>query len=55
MAPTGVLADALSTAVLVLGLGRGLALVTEMPDVEALMVLKDGRVYMTAGFPLERA
>ena len=55
IAPTGVLADALSTAVFVLGLERGLRLVADTPDAEALMVLKDGRVHMTAGFPLEHA
>jgi thiamine biosynthesis lipoprotein len=55
MAPTGGLSDALSTAVFVLGLERGLALVADLPAVDALMVLKDGRVHMTAGFPLEHA
>jgi thiamine biosynthesis lipoprotein len=53
LAPTGVLADALSTAVFVLGPTRGLALMWNTPNAEALIVLKNGRVHMTAGFPLE--
>lgn len=51
LAPTGLEADALSTAVCILGPERGLALVASRPDVDALMVLKDGRTLSTPRFP----
>lgn len=51
LAPTGVEADAYSTAVFVLGPERGLQLLREMPDVDALLVLKNGRIVATDGFP----
>ncbi len=50
-ASTAMEADALSTAVFVLGLARGLELVNGTPGVDALFVTKDGRVTRTAGFP----
>jgi thiamine biosynthesis lipoprotein len=53
IAPTGVLADALSTAVFVLGPKRGLAFASGTLGVEALIVSKDGCVRMTENFPLE--
>jgi thiamine biosynthesis lipoprotein len=43
------LADALSTAVMVLGRDQGLALVKRLEGVEAIVVDKDGRVFATAG------
>ena len=46
-------ADALSTAVFVLGAERGLEHVGRRPRVDALLVLKDGRALSTAGFPRE--
>jgi thiamine biosynthesis lipoprotein len=51
VASTGTDADALSTAIFVLGLSRGLRLIEESPGSDALFVLKDERVLSTAGFP----
>jgi FAD:protein FMN transferase len=51
VAPAGVDADALSTAVFVLGLVKGLQLIEAWPHADALFVLKDGRVLATRGFP----
>ena len=45
-------ADALSTAVFVLGADAGFALLQESPGVDALFVLKDGSTRFTPGFPL---
>jgi thiamine biosynthesis lipoprotein len=50
-APTAMMADALSTAVFVLGLEQGLALVDATPGADALVMLKDGRTMATRGFP----
>jgi thiamine biosynthesis lipoprotein len=52
-APTAVIADALSTAVFVLGSTRGLALVQATPGADALVMLKNGRTLATRGFPRE--
>ncbi len=46
-------ADALSTAVFVLGPEQGMQLLQQTPGVDALLVLKDGRTLATAGFPLQ--
>ncbi len=54
LAPSGVLADALSTAAFVLGASQGSQLVTSFHSCDALFVRKDNRVFRTAGFPLER-
>jgi len=40
-------ADALSTAVFILGLDAGLALVQSLPDVEAVLITTDRRVFVT--------
>lgn len=53
VAPTTLEADALSTAVLVLGAERGLKLIADRPDVDALLVFKDGQTCTTPGFPEE--
>lgn len=53
VAPTALEADALSTAVLVLGADRGLQLLADRLDVDALLVFKNGRTRSTAGFPEE--
>jgi thiamine biosynthesis lipoprotein len=50
-APSGMDADALSTAIFVLGPERGLDLVRRSPGGDALLVLKDGRTLSTLGFP----
>lgn len=44
-------ADALSTAVFVLGSERGLALVQQTTGADAMLIDKCGRTIMTAGFP----
>lgn len=44
-------ADALSTAVMVLGPEAGLALVERLPGVEALLITKDGEVRRSSAFP----
>ncbi len=51
VAPTGLAADALSTAVFVLGVDRGLELIQQRPGADALLVMKDGRTIATRGFP----
>ncbi len=43
-------ADALSTAVFVLGAADGLALVESLPGVESLIVDKSGKILMSSGF-----
>jgi thiamine biosynthesis lipoprotein len=47
-------ADALSTAVFVLGPEAGLELVKTEPSCDALLVLNNGRTLVTEGFPLVR-
>lgn len=51
VAPSGLEADALSTAIFVLGPSRGLELAASRPNVDALLVLKNGYVLSTANFP----
>ncbi|MDA1049603.1 MAG: FAD:protein FMN transferase [Planctomycetota bacterium] len=50
-AHTALDADALSTAVFVMGAQAGMKLVETTPGAGALLVLKDGRSVATAGFP----
>jgi thiamine biosynthesis lipoprotein len=52
MAPTAIEADALSTALFVLGVDKGLDLVRRSPGVDALFVLADGEQIITSGFPV---
>jgi FAD:protein FMN transferase len=52
MATTTCDADALSTALLVMGAARGLDLIDRLAGVEALVIAKDGAVQPTPGFPL---
>jgi len=52
VAPSGLQADALSTAVFVMGSEAGRQLVEAMPGVDALFVSKSGTMEQTAGFPL---
>lgn len=51
VAPTATQADALSTAIFVLGEEKGMRLVRQTAGVDALVVLKDGRTVATQGFP----
>lgn len=52
VAPTAMEADALSTAVMVLGPEAGMSLVAETPAAAVLLVTKAGRVLASPGFPL---
>jgi len=51
VAANGMDADALSTAIFVLGLEKGLRLIQEWPGADALFVRKDESVLATPGFP----
>ena len=49
IAPDATTADALSTAVSVMGTEEGLALVEALPDVEVILILNDGKVLKSSG------
>ncbi len=49
VAPNATIADALATAVFVLGPGKGLALVEETDDVEALIMDHSGNLHLSTG------
>ncbi|MGE5649930.1 MAG: FAD:protein FMN transferase, partial [Bacillota bacterium] len=49
-APSAMLADGLSTALMVLGTERGMRLVRELPGVDALFVDKAGARRQSEGF-----
>jgi thiamine biosynthesis lipoprotein len=51
LAPTALAADALSTAVLLLGTADGLALLGETEDVAALLVARTGELHLTSDWP----
>ncbi len=51
LAPTGLMADGLSTAFMVLGADKALALAERLTHVDALLIHKDGRQQTTAHFP----
>lgn len=50
-APTALLADGLSTALMVMGMSKGLELVSRLPGVDALFIDKQGRQRWSATFP----
>lgn len=50
LAPTAMAADALSTALFVLGAKRGMDFLRHYPDTDALLILKDGSRLATTGF-----
>ncbi|MDP3844181.1 MAG: FAD:protein FMN transferase [Oxalobacteraceae bacterium] len=50
-APTGILADGLSTAFMVMGADRAFALAAQLQDVDLLLMAKNGAIRKTAGFP----
>ncbi len=52
LAPTGILADGLSTAFMVMGTDRALALASQIHDVDALLIDKNGKVRKTSSFPI---
>ena len=51
LAPTGMQADALSTACMVLGMEKSLQLAASLPQVDVLCIAKDGTLRRSAGFP----
>ncbi|MCW2313460.1 FAD:protein FMN transferase [Rhodoferax antarcticus] len=51
LAPTGMMADGLSTAFMVLGADKALALAARLPRVDALLIHKNGSQQRTADFP----
>ncbi len=51
VAPTGILADGLSTAFMVMGADRSLALAARLPGVDAMLIDKNGAIRSTAHFP----
>lgn len=51
LAPTGVQADGWSTALMVLGAEKGLALVSTLADIDVLLIGKDGRRWCSKGWP----
>lgn len=54
VAPTGVLADAYSTAFFVLGVERAFPVLASLPDVDAFFVRKDGETFWTEHFPVRQ-
>ncbi len=52
LAPTAMAADALSTALFVLGAERGLDLIHRYPDADAFLIFKDGHELRTKNFPV---
>ncbi|HEX5104587.1 MAG TPA: FAD:protein FMN transferase [Pirellulaceae bacterium] len=52
LAPSAMQADALSTALFVVGPDRGLELIRRTPNTDAFFVLKNGSAIATPGFPL---
>lgn len=51
LAPTGLQADALSTACMVLGMEKSLQLAARLPQVDVLCIAKSGEPRRSAGFP----
>lgn len=55
LAPTGMMADGLSTAFMVMGADRALTLAAQLPEVDALLIDKNGAIRTTANFPAAAA
>lgn len=51
VAPTGLMADGLSTAFMVTGADKAFALAAQLPQVDVLLIHKDGTIRKTAHFP----
>ena len=49
VASSGVRSDAISTALFVMGLEEGIAFTARTPDIEAVFLTQDGRIYATGG------
>ena len=52
VAPTATAADALSTAIFVLGPEKGMELVKSQKDTDVLLIMKDGRTLASENFPV---
>lgn len=52
IAPSAAEADALSTALMVLGVREGLEFIEQIPDTEAFLVTKELAIHKTSGFPI---
>ncbi len=55
VSPTAMMADAIATVVFVLGPEAGMALIEKLPDVQGLIVDKDGEIHSSSGFDKESA
>lgn len=53
VAPSGMLADAWSTAFMVLGRDRSIALAAKMPEIDLMLVDKHGAIWRSPQFPLQ--
>lgn len=53
IAPTACDADALATALMVMGAKAGLALIARLPEAEALVISKHGGIHQSANFPMQ--
>lgn len=51
LAPTGMMADGLSTAFMVMGADKALALAAQLPQVDAMLIDKNGVIQKTLNFP----
>jgi thiamine biosynthesis lipoprotein len=51
LAPTATEADAMSTALMVMGMKEGAQLVAARPGVDAMFISKDSNTFVTSGFP----
>jgi thiamine biosynthesis lipoprotein len=51
VAPTGILADGLSTAFMVMGSDKALALTAKLHDVDTLLIHKNGLIRKSPNFP----
>jgi FAD:protein FMN transferase len=52
MAASAAEADGLSTTLMVLGVSEGLRFIQSLPDVEALLITKNLKIFRSAGFPV---
>jgi thiamine biosynthesis lipoprotein len=51
VAPTGIMADGLSTAFMVMGADKAFSFAGRLPAVDALLIFKNGAIRKTAHFP----